>query len=149
MNLVAIQNVVSAIEYFIDCDEQFHGDIYLISDDERINNNYRYIEKRFFKKCGYNDYILPFVPLPNIIIQLLLALVGKTNTNPDCVYDCKKILNVGYQKAIPFEDALDEYFAWYKNLNNQKVSKNNEVHFITDNYDMYNLPLTQIGLDDK
>jgi nucleoside-diphosphate-sugar epimerase len=52
MNLVYIDNVVSAIEFFIRTDRNINGEIFIISDDEDPSNNYRDIEKYLMGKMG-------------------------------------------------------------------------------------------------
>ena len=114
MNMVSIKNVVSAINFFIDSGNHHHGDIYIISDDDSLNNNYRYIEKCFMEMLGYKDYKLPVFPLPQVITRLLLRLKGKSNLNPNCIYDSQKIMNAGFKKPAIFEEEIINYAEFYK-----------------------------------
>jgi len=113
MNLVYIDNVVAAIEFFIQTDRNLTGETFIISDDEDPSNNYRDIEKYLMKRLGCNPYPIQPVSLPFLILKSLLGLSGKTNDNPALVYDCGKILSLGFKKPVSFKEGLSHFSDWY------------------------------------
>jgi nucleoside-diphosphate-sugar epimerase len=115
MNLVYIDNVVSAIEYFIRTDQNIKGETFIISDDEDPSNNYRDIERYMMQKLGCKAYPIAPISLPFPILKLLLRLAGRTNYNPALVYDCGKILSMGFKKPLSFNEGLSRFSNWYIN----------------------------------
>ncbi|MDL1967002.1 MAG: NAD(P)-dependent oxidoreductase [Deltaproteobacteria bacterium] len=113
INLVYIDNVVAAIEFFIKTDRTIIGETFIISDDEDPSNNYRYIEKYLMKRMGCKPYPVPPVSVPFLILKSLLWLSGRTNDNPALVYDCGKILSSGFKKPVSFEEGLSHFSDWY------------------------------------
>ena len=113
INLVYIDNVVAAIEFFIQTDRNITGETFIISDDEDPSNNYRDIEKYLMKRMGCKPYPVPPVSVPFLILKSLLWLSGRTNDNPALVYDCGKILSSGFKKPVSFEEGLSHFSDWY------------------------------------
>jgi nucleoside-diphosphate-sugar epimerase len=113
MNLIYIENVASAIEFFIRTDRNINGEIFIISDDEDPSNNYRDIEKYLMKWMGCKAYPFAPVSVPFPILRFLLRLAGRTNDNPALVYDCGKILSLGFKKPLSFKEGLSRFYDWY------------------------------------
>ena len=114
--MVSVSNVAAAIAFFIDSKDMYNDDIFIISDDESLNNNYRYLEKAFLNALNSRDYPFPIIAAPLFTTKILLRLAGKSNINPDCVYNCQKILNEGFIKPHSFEDELASFLLWYEEL---------------------------------
>jgi len=113
MNLVCVDNVVSAIAFLIRTDRKVDREIFIISDDEAMANNYRDVERYLMKRLGCKEYPIRPIQLPFVILKILLRLIGRTNTNPFLVYDCGKILSAGFNKPVSFEEALSQFADWY------------------------------------
>lgn len=113
MNLVCIDNVVSAIEFLIRTNRNIGGETFIISDDADPSNNYRDIEKYLMRKMDCKTYFVPPVSLPLPILRALLRLSGRTNDNPDLVYDCGKIISAGFKKPVSFKEGLSRFSDWY------------------------------------
>jgi nucleoside-diphosphate-sugar epimerase len=113
MNLVCIENVVSAIEFLIRTNRDISGETFIISDDEDPSNNYHDIEEYLLKKMCRKAYLVPPVYLPFPILRFLLRLAGRTNDNPDLVYDCGKIISAGFKKSLTFKEGLCRFTDWY------------------------------------
>ncbi len=113
MNLVYIDNVVAAIEFFIRTDQNINGETFIVSDNEDPSNNYRDIEKYLMKRMGCKAYPVPLISVPFLILKSLLRLSGRTNDNPALVYDCGKILSSGFNKPVSFKEGLSRFSDWY------------------------------------
>ena len=113
MNLVCVENVVGAIEFFIRADQVMHGETFIVSDDEDPANNYRDIERYLMKRLGRATYPVPPVSLPFPILRAMLRLAGRSNDNPGLVYDGGKILSAGFKKPVTFSEGLARFADWY------------------------------------
>ncbi len=113
MNLVFIDNVIAALAFLIGTDQNVDREVFIISDDEDTANNYRDTEHRLMKRLGCRPYSFPALPLPSVMLRTALRLAGRTNTNPDLVYDCGKILSRGFKKPVSFEEGLSRFADWY------------------------------------
>lgn len=113
MNLVYIDNVVSAIEFLIRINRNIGGETFIISDDEDPSNNYRDIEKYLMMRMGCKAYSVAPVSVPFPILRFLLRLAGRTNDNPLLVYDCGKILSSGFKKPLSFKEGLSRFSDGY------------------------------------
>jgi len=113
MNLVCVENVTAAIEFFIRTDHEMKGETFIVSEDEDPSNNYRDVEAYLMKRLGCKAYPFPPVSLPFPILGSLLRLAGRSNDHPALVYDCSKILSVGFKKPVRFEEGLSRFADWY------------------------------------
>jgi nucleoside-diphosphate-sugar epimerase len=112
-NLVYVDNVVSAIVFLIKVPMKTRQETFIISDDDESSNNYRGVERFFFKYFGWKDYVLPPVQLPLPMLTFLADLMNKFN-NPATRYDCRKIMQAGFKKPVSFEEGLSRFARWYK-----------------------------------
>ena len=113
MNLVSVENVVASIEFFLRANQKMNGETFIVSDDEDPANNYRDVEKYLVKRLGCKTYPVPPVSVPFPILKSLLRLAGRSNDNPALVYDCGKILSMGFKKPLSFEEGLSRFVEWY------------------------------------
>jgi nucleoside-diphosphate-sugar epimerase len=114
MNLVYVDNVVFALLFLVFTDQRMDREIFIISDDEYLENNYRDIEKYLIKELGRKEYPLPRIPLPQLLLSNVLKLVGRSNSNPNRIYQSDKIKSIGFQKKTSFETGLTSFTEWYK-----------------------------------
>jgi nucleoside-diphosphate-sugar epimerase len=114
MNLVSVANVVCAIIFIMRRDEDFCGEIFIVSDDDSPTNNFIDVEKFLMSEFRINTYAIPRIPLPLWLLGFLLGAMGRNNINPYCNYDPEKLLSFGFKRAVTFETALAEYAAWYR-----------------------------------
>lgn len=114
MNLVCIQNVVSAIGFLAARDAACGGAAFLISDDDDPLNNFRDVERILKRELGIGNHTLPPVPVPSSVLKMLLRLSGRSNTNPERVYDGSGLRNAGWRSVCRLEQGLREFAAWYK-----------------------------------
>lgn len=126
INLVCVENVVAAIDFLINYEkERGEPEIFIISDDEDLTNKYRNVELSLMSYFGKEDYALPIVLIPLIVLEFLLKLVGRSNHNPSSVYSCQKLLSAGFKKPVSLQDGLYHFAEWYKlNLINRQKSQN-------------------------
>lgn len=112
MNLVCVENVVAALIFLIDA-VNIDQEVFIISDDDSLANNYRDIENRLLTKFG-KSYLIPRIYIPEFILSGLLSLAGKSNINPSIKYSDKKLVALGFNKPQNLEMAIDYFAACYK-----------------------------------
>ncbi len=114
MNLVCVQNVVTALEFLIRTEHRLKKDIFIISDDESPTNNYREVEYCLMKRFGFRYYRFPPVTTPASLLSVTLRAAGRSNSNPRRVYRCDKLVKLGFAKEISFESGLEKFADWYQ-----------------------------------
>lgn len=120
MNLVHVDNVAAALAFLIDTPTDIDGEIYIVSDDESPLNNYRDVERRLAQGLGVPNYPFPPIAVPRAGLSLALRAAGRTNTNPNRVYDGSKLLRAGLRKPMPFEQGLASFASSYRSWSDAK-----------------------------
>lgn len=113
MNLVAVDNVVAALVFLAFYKGNIGGEIFIISDDDSVENNYQYVEEYLIRKLCKNRRRFPIVPVPLIFLRLALSTLGKPQPNPSLRYENQKIMNLGFRKSTSLQVGLDSYLQWY------------------------------------
>lgn len=107
MNLVCIDNVISAIIFLIESDKNIIDQkTFIISDDDEHNNNYRYVERYLIKALGLKGYAVPQFTMPGFIFSIALKLLRKSNTNSKRIYSARNLMAAGYTKKLSFDNGL-------------------------------------------
>lgn len=114
MNLVHITNVVGAIVFMQKNETDFKGQVFIVSDAEAAQNNFRDVESILMRELAIPDYGFPRLVIPAQVLRWALSLMGKDNINPQSDYVSQKLARLGYEKAIEFEPGLIEYAAGYR-----------------------------------
>lgn len=114
MNLVHVDNAAAALVFLAEAGPEVNGRVFIVSDDEWPSNNYRDVEVRLMQALGVKDYPCAPVAMPKLFLRSLLTVLGRSNTNPDRVYDCSRLLSLGFKKIKDFELGLSEYGSWYR-----------------------------------
>lgn len=114
MNLVHVANVVAAIVFLIQHNENLDGETFIISDDDSPANNFADVERFLMRAFDIPDYHLPRLPLPSALLAFLLRCLGRNNVNPHSNYDGTKLRALGFVPPVNFEAGLAEYAMWYR-----------------------------------
>jgi nucleoside-diphosphate-sugar epimerase len=113
LNLVCIRNVVTALEMLIDRPAPFNGETFNISNDDDPTNNFRDVEKILMRELGIRDYTFPLISVPRLALGAILRVAGRSNSNPDRIYDNTKLKQIGWKTTCSIEQGLCEFAAWY------------------------------------
>lgn len=114
MNLVHVDNVVAAIMFLADRVNALSKEVFIVSDDDAVSNNFASVERALMNGFGLQSSRLPRVLLPSWLLSLTLRLLGRSNVNPLCIYDSGKLRSIGFERPVPFDDGLSRYIAWYR-----------------------------------
>ncbi len=113
MNLVHIANVVAAILFMANRSQALGGEVFIVSNDDALSNNFSEVERSMRQAFGLGNYILPKMPVPSAVLKGLLAGLGRNNINPRCSFSADKLKNIGFEMPVEFELGLSEYVQWY------------------------------------
>lgn len=114
MNLVSVENVVSALVFLILADQYIGRQIFIVSDDDAPSNNYIGVERIFMRVLGIGDYAVPRFLFPHAFLRLVLMLARKSNVDPDRRYSSKKLEGLGWVRSQDFERKVERFAEWYK-----------------------------------
>ncbi|OFZ14652.1 MAG: hypothetical protein A2X86_18530 [Bdellovibrionales bacterium GWA2_49_15] len=113
MNLVSVNNVVSALAFLIEYNRPLHGERFIISDDENLENNFRYVEKAILEIIKKPDYQFPRATCPESILSLIVRAAKKSNINPRRRFMTAKLEKMGWKREFSFPDELRQFLEWY------------------------------------
>ena len=115
LNLVYVENVVTAIWYLARFNFDISGQIFVISDDDAPENNYYDVIGILSEHLGIRPVGFISLPFQSQILQLLLYLTGRNNTNPKQTYSIGKLIQTGFKKPVSFQDGIKLFATWFKN----------------------------------
>jgi len=114
MNLVPINNVLTALILLASNAKDLEGQTFFVSDDNSPENNFVYVSRVLMKKLNIPKYPIPKVLLPLGLLGFLLRVMGRNNINPRCNFSSEKLRKLGFVPQVTFQDALNEYAEWYR-----------------------------------
>jgi nucleoside-diphosphate-sugar epimerase len=109
MNLVYVENVVAAVVFMLEQSSSVNGEVFIISDDDCLKNNFLFIEKLFRKSLGSSNHYVPVIPIPLNVLAFLLRILGRDIINPMIKYNPKKMLNLGFKRPFEFEESVVKF----------------------------------------
>ena len=123
MNIVSVDTVASSIKYLSELKINNQQEVFIISEDDEVKNNYYDIEYMLRKYMHIKHYIIPIIPLPNYFLRLILMLRFRSNSNPYKIYSSNKIRKLGFNPPQSLEQSLKSYVEDYQknNLNNSSI----------------------------
>lgn len=113
MHLVRVELVVAALRFLCEVRRPLRGDIFIAAEDDVPQNNFRDVELNLMEALDVSDYRLPAWPLPAVILKILLRLRGRSEIDPQCVYDATKLAQLGFTSPPGFENAVQAFARTY------------------------------------
>lgn len=114
MNLVSVEDVVSALDFIIFNERNLDREVLLVADDKSSNNNYIAVEEIFMSVLGVASYPLPRVIFPSFFLELILRAMRKSNIHANRRYSSEKLEKLGWVRALDFDRKVREFAAWAK-----------------------------------
>ena len=126
MHLVPVRNVVSALLQLAFAEKKLNGNIFIISSDEDVNNNFQKVEEILSDELGINKLLIPNITLPRVIQSILFKLINRNDIKMDRTYDSKKLYDYGYKPVDSVKEAIQQFSRYIKldspiNLTSKKV----------------------------
>jgi nucleoside-diphosphate-sugar epimerase len=115
MNLIPVDNVTAAFEFLLDHPGPLDREIYIVAQDEDPSNNFRDVERLLGAALGVRPAPVPGLPVPGFVLAGLLWLAGRSNANPDRIYDGSKLRRAGLnERPTTLAQGLSAFAAWKK-----------------------------------
>ncbi|HYN08270.1 MAG TPA: NAD-dependent epimerase/dehydratase family protein [Vicinamibacterales bacterium] len=109
MNLVPVETCVAAIEFALSSARAAEDRLYLVSEDESPDNNFRDVERVLRMGLGLSDYPMPPLPLPAGWLRLALLATGRLVVFPATRFSGARLRSAGFLAPISFSAALDRF----------------------------------------
>ena len=116
MNLVHVENVVDATIFIVNIIQNIDSEIFIISDDSDVKNNFYDVSCILCKEFFNSRYLTRPVFVPFWVLGFILRLLGRNNINPKCNYSQDKILSLGFVPQIEFSVGVLEYARWFRGM---------------------------------
>lgn len=107
-HLVPVQNVVAALRFLADAGPDVDGQIFNVSSDDEPLNNFRDVERILRESLGMPS-AWPLLPLPRLLLEALLHLRGRQNTDTRLHYSADKLRRAGFWAPLALEPALRQW----------------------------------------
>lgn len=117
MNLVCVENVVSALVFLLFRDRDLNGEVFIVSDDRAKGNNYMAVEKILIETLGAPRYPIPQIKIPTFLLKLALLAMGKTGGDVRRTYSDGKLETEGWKGTSDFENKVRDFAVWFKSAN--------------------------------
>lgn len=114
MNLVPIKNLVAAVLFMVNHQDEINGEVFIVSNDDELGNNFADIERTLISQLNCKGHIFMPIPFPYSILNLAFKLLGKKTIKPSCNYSPEKLKKFGFSNPVSFNEGLLEYADWYK-----------------------------------
>lgn len=124
LHLVHVDNVVAAAEFLVATAGPVDQEIFIVSDDDAPENNFRDVERYLMRAFGIAEYTVPRVALPSAALALLLRLRGRSLINPDAVFAGDKLRSRDCARPVDFASGIAAFAEWYKNTVAAKAGAN-------------------------
>ena len=109
MNLVYVETVAQAIKYLSETDAINGQELFIVSQDDDEKNNFYDIERELRKYLGVEEYYIPILPVPSIILKILLWLRHRSNFEPNTRFSNRKLCKLGFKPTQNLQESLYSY----------------------------------------
>ncbi len=113
LNLVCVENVVSAILFLMQINDRMDGERFIVSDDDEKENNYYDIINLLANHFGHKPVKALYIPYRYHILRMLLTASKRSNVNAHRNYSSNKLFNLGFKKSIQFREGVRRFATWY------------------------------------
>jgi len=123
MNLVALDNVVAAIEFLIEADRRVVGEKFLVSDDDDPHNDFADVYRLLRECLSGGQPRMPRLPIPRHFITGLLRMTRWPNWKVARTFDDGKLRRMGFRKPASLPAAIEEFADWYRSGGGRATSR--------------------------
>ena len=126
MHLVPVRNVVSALLHMALLTKQLDGNIFIVSADEDIDNNFQRVGEILTEELGLNRNIFPYIILPRVLQLFLFKIINRNDINMNRTYDSKKLSDYDFEPIDSVNEAVRQFAHSIKqdNLTDKKLLTN-------------------------
>ncbi len=109
MHLVPVRNVVSALLHLAFSAKKLDGNIFIVSSDEDVDNNFQKVEEILLDELGINKVLIPYLFLPKVLQSFLFKLINRNDISMDRTFDSKKLNDYGYKPVDSVKEAILQF----------------------------------------
>ncbi len=109
MHLVPVRNVVSALMHLAFYKNNLNGNIFIVSADHDINNNFLKVEEILINELGLDSNKFPRILIPKIFQIVLFKILRRGNLNLNRKFLSKKLSEYGYTPTDTIKDAIYQF----------------------------------------
>jgi nucleoside-diphosphate-sugar epimerase len=113
LNLVCVENVVSAILFLMQINDRMDGERFIVSDDDERENNYYDIINLLASHFGHKPVKAFYIPYRYHILRIMLTASKRSNVNAHRNYSSNKLFSLGFKKSIQFREGIRRFASWY------------------------------------
>ena len=126
MHLVPVRNVVSALLHMALLTKQLDGNIFIVSADDDIDNNFQRVGEILTEELGLNRNIFPYIILPRVLQLFLFKIINRNDINMNRTYDSKKLSDYDFEPIDSVNEAVRQFAYSIKqdNLTDKKLLTN-------------------------
>ena len=126
MHLVPARNVVSALLHMALLTKQLDGNIFIVSADDDIDNNFQRVGEILTEELGLNRNIFPYITLPRVLQLFLFKIINRNDINMNRTYDSKKLSDYDFEPIDSVNEAVRQFAHSIKqdNLTDKKLLTN-------------------------
>jgi nucleoside-diphosphate-sugar epimerase len=114
MNLVSVENVVSALRFLMFREPGLDRHIFIVAEDEHPHNTFIGIESALMRALDVKPYPLPRIFFPQWVLSLLLRVLRKANIDPQRRYSSLALDQLGWVKQSDFDSRIENFARWFK-----------------------------------
>ena len=87
---------------------------FIISTDHLPGGDFRTVEGRLRRALGLGALPSLVLPVPPAALRLLLRAAGRSDADPQRIYDGSALERAGFRAPVTLADALDRYAGWWR-----------------------------------
>lgn len=126
MHLVPVRTVVSALLHMALLTKQLDGNIFIVSADDDIDNNFQRVGEILTEELGLNRSVLPYIILPRVLQLFLFKIINRNDINMNRTYNSKKLSDYDFEPIDSVNEAVRQFAHSIKqdNLTDKKLLTN-------------------------
>ena len=109
MHLVPACNVVYALMHLALLENNLNGNIFLVSEDRDVNNNFSKVEEILLEALELESTKFPRIFIPKIFQSVLSKILKRNDLNPNRKYVSKKLSEYGFKPTDTVKDAIHQF----------------------------------------
>jgi nucleoside-diphosphate-sugar epimerase len=113
LHLVSVENVVAAIRFVLSGGGALDNEVFIVSDDEAPENNYREVLNIAARELGVRPVPSWQLPFGEAVAERALRLAGRTDPNPRRIYSSRKLTERGFRRRVELPEAIARFARAY------------------------------------
>lgn len=115
MHLVPVRNAAAALAFLATRPAPGDDEIFLVSEDDASENNFHDVETllRTFLETAAP---IRKAALPPGVLALLLRVLGRSDVDPQRLYDSSRLLRAGFVRPVTFRKGIETFATWFASL---------------------------------